>query len=390
MKQVKSSVVKFVVLSRRPREWSREQFITWWRKHHALFALRLPGLVGYRHGQVVVDRDGGDAPEPEWDGLAELYFENHESLKRSLASPEWAAARQDVAGMGGKRIILVTDEVDLLSQDEGSLSSAPPSTQGPAPRFKPVLHGFNLAGKAALVTGGHGGIAEQAAAALAQLGCNLMLAARKESQCEELARELASTYGIRAASARCDVTCEEEVESVVKRTVDTFGSIDILLNNAGAYWHGAPEDIPLHGWQKTVDVNVTGTFLACRTAARYMTKAGKGSIINVASTGGLMSSNKWVVPYSTTKAAVIKLSKDLAVAWAEHGVRVNALAPGSIDSGFTLTVPEERRRELVGRIPMGRFGDAGELAGAVAFLASDASSYVTGQTLVVDGGQTLA
>ncbi len=157
-------------------------------------------------------------------------------------------------------------------------------------------------------------------------------------------------------------------------------------------WSGAPEDIPLSGWNKIVDVNLTGAFIAAREAARLMIQQGKGAIIFVASTGGLTSftpERAQIVPYTTTKAALIHLTRDLAAQWAHRGIRVNAIAPGQMRSGLTLTVPDDIVEQMRTDIPMKRLGDPSELAAAVAFLASDGASYVTGQTLVIDGGLTL-
>jgi gluconate 5-dehydrogenase len=230
------------------------------------------------------------------------------------------------------------------------------------------------------------------AGTLAELGCNMALAARREENCASLAAHLKSAYGIEAIGMGCDVTKEEQVEQTVSATVERFGSLDILIVNAGTFWAGPPTEIAMRGWTKVVDVNLNGTFLACRTAARHMIKAGSGSIINIASTGGLISFTPEFdenIPYTTTKGAVIKLTRDLGVNWAKHGIRVNALAPGLIEAGMTNSIDADLIIEMRRRIPMGRGGRGDEIAGAIAFLASDASSYVTGQTIVIDGGQSL-
>lgn len=382
-------MIKLTVLARGPREWTREQFVKWWRGPHASAAKKIPGLLGYTHGMVNEDLDK-PAEVPTWDGLAQLYFEDRAALDRGLASKEWADACQEVVGMGGKRIALIMDEVDLLDPVSGTPTIPPVSAQRNGQAA--VLDVFNLKGRSALITGGHGGLGEVMAKTLASLGCRVALAARREASCVSLAAELTSTYGVEAIGLCCDITKEEQVEQAVETTIQKFGSLDILINNAGAFWAGAPDQIPLRGWTKVVDVNLTGPFLACRTAARHMIKAGGGSIINIASSGGLMSFSPEFnenIPYTTTKGAVIKLTKDLAVSWARHGIRVNAVAPGSMDAGLTESIEAELLTEMRRRIPMGRGGKPEELAGAVAFLASDASSYVTGQTIVVDGGQSI-
>jgi len=250
----------------------------------------------------------------------------------------------------------------------------------------------SLEGRTALVFGGHGEIAAAIGAALADRGARTVYAARKLAQCEQLAHDIASTFGTSTEAIACDIADEEQVRATIGAVVRRFGTIDILVNNAGASWAGAPEDIPLSGWTKVINVNLTGAFVAAREAGRFMLEAGRGSIISIASTGGMRSfvpEMAEIVPYTTSKAALIHLTRDLAAQWAARGVRVNAIAPGQIQSGMTLTLADDVVDQVRARIPMRRLGHAGELAGAVAFLASDASSYMTGQTLVVDGGLTL-
>jgi len=251
---------------------------------------------------------------------------------------------------------------------------------------------FSLSGRAALVFGGHGELARAIGAALADRGANLVLAARKEAPCAALARELADEFGVGTMALGCDVSDEAQVAATVARTLERFGRLDVMVDNAGASWAGAAETIPLPRWRKVMDVNLTGAFIAAREAGKVMLAAGRGSIILVSSTGGLTSFTPEfaeIVPYTTSKAAMIHLARDLAAQWAARGVRVNALAPGQMESGLTLTLPGDSVEAMRRRIPMQRLGAPAELAGAVAFLASDASSYVTGQTLVVDGGLTL-
>ncbi|WP_323039006.1 SDR family oxidoreductase [Gemmobacter sp.] len=249
-----------------------------------------------------------------------------------------------------------------------------------------------LDGRVALILGGHGELARAMAAALADRGAQVALAARKLAQCQALAAEIAETFGARTLALACDIADEDQVAATVAQVAAQFGRLDILVNNAGTSWSGPPEDIPLSGWSKVINVNLTGAFVAAREAGRIMLAQGSGSIINIASTGGLASftpDRAQIVPYTTSKAALIHLTRDLAAQWAARGVRVNAIAPGQMVSGMTLTVPDDTVAAMRADVPMHRLGEPLELAAAVAFLASDGASYVTGQTLVIDGGLTL-
>lgn len=256
-----------------------------------------------------------------------------------------------------------------------------------------IAQRFRLDGKVALITGGRGALAEAMAAGLADLGCDIALASRHESECAEVAAAIAGRFGRRAIGLRCDIAKEEEVEAVIAATVERLGRLDILINNAGASWWGLPEEIPLSGWRKVIDVNLTGTFLACRHAARHMIAHGGGAMINIASVGAYLSyppDAGQVVPYTTSKAAMVHLTSDLAAQWAHHGIRVNAVAPGSVETGMTETLTDEIQQKLLKGILLRRFGLPEEIVGTVALLASPAGSFITGQTFLVDGGQSIA
>ena len=256
-----------------------------------------------------------------------------------------------------------------------------------------LLSLFDLTGRVAIVTGGHGKLAESIASALAQLGCSVTLAARRVQSCEDVAHRLETNYGVRTLAVAADVSDEDDVERLVSTVSDEFGSVDVVVNSAATFWAAAPEDVPtVKGWRRVVDVNLTGAFLVCRAAGRHMLAAERGSIINISSSGALMSFLPEVgstLSYTTTKGALINLTRDLAAQWAHRGVRVNAIAPGSMDGGMTHSIPDERQERMMSLIPMRRQGRPDELQGAIAYLASDASSYVTGTVLVVDGGQTI-
>jgi NAD(P)-dependent dehydrogenase (short-subunit alcohol dehydrogenase family) len=246
---------------------------------------------------------------------------------------------------------------------------------------------FDLSGKVAIVTGGGSGIGRQMAHGLADAGAELVLCARKVERCEEAARDMAT----RALALSCDVSDPDSVNAMVKRAIDEFGHVDVLVNNAGTVWGAAPEDIPLEGWQKVVNVNLTGVFLCAQAVGRAMIERGEGGkIVNIASVAGLHGAPAEVVntlPYHATKGGVIALTRDLAWKWARHGINVNAIAPGWFPSDMANFVIDSNP-ELAQRIPLGRFGGPEDLKGVVVFLSSRASDYVTGHTLVVDGGQS--
>jgi NAD(P)-dependent dehydrogenase (short-subunit alcohol dehydrogenase family) len=249
---------------------------------------------------------------------------------------------------------------------------------------------FDLGGKTAIVTGGGSGIGRQMAGALAELGANLVLCARKVERCEEAAAELAQ-LGVRTLALPCDVRNAEEVRKVVDRTVEELGGVDILVNNAGTSWGAPAEDTPLDGWQKVIDVNLTGLFLFSQAAGRVMIEGSGGSIVNIASVAGLRGSPPGAmdaIAYNASKGGVISFTRDLAHKWAQHGIRVNSIAPGWFPSDMTKVLLDRHGDELLKSIPLRRFGGPEDLKGAIAFLASPASAFVTGQTLVVDGGQS--
>jgi NAD(P)-dependent dehydrogenase (short-subunit alcohol dehydrogenase family) len=249
---------------------------------------------------------------------------------------------------------------------------------------------FDLSGKVAIVTGGGSGIGRQMADGLAEAGANLVLCARKAERCEQAAAEL-EQLGVRALGLACDVRDPDQIQAVVSSAVDELGSVDVLVNNAGTVWGATPEDMPLEGWQKVVDVNLTGAFLFAQAAGRVMIERGGGAIVNIASVAGLHGAPPEfvnTVVYHASKGGVIAFTRDLAWKWAQHGIRVNAIAPGWFPSDMSKFVLDLQGEELVRRVPLRRFGGPEDLKGAVVFLASPASAYVTGHTLVVDGGQS--
>jgi len=250
---------------------------------------------------------------------------------------------------------------------------------------------FDLTGKAAIVTGGSRGLGFQMASALAEAGAALALTARKADALAQAAAQLRGR-GFRVLAVPGNVSQAEEAEAVVARTLEEFGRVDILINNAGTTWGASVLDMPLDAWHKVLETNVTGTFLMIQAVGRAMIDAGRGGkIVNLASVAGLVGTDAGVmdaIGYSTSKGAVIALTRDLAVKWARHGITVNAIAPGFFPSKMTRWLIEHRGEAILGTVPMGRLGGDDDLKGAAVFLASRASDFVTGQVLVVDGGAT--
>ncbi|MDC7125516.1 MAG: SDR family oxidoreductase [Spirochaetales bacterium] len=249
---------------------------------------------------------------------------------------------------------------------------------------------FDLSGKNAVVTGGSVGLGAQIAEAFAEAGANVVIAARKVERCEALCEKL-STLGIKAVPAACDVSKEEDCQKLVEKTVSELGSIDILVNNAGISWVTDSLNFPMDKWQKVMGLNINGTFQLSAIAAREMKTQGSGKIINIASIGGLggdMPENVDSVAYTTSKGAVINMTRDLGVKWARYGINVNAICPGWFPTSLNDKLLEDRAPSLIPKIPLNRYGSKDDLKGAAIYLASAASNYVTGQYIVVDGGQT--
>jgi NAD(P)-dependent dehydrogenase (short-subunit alcohol dehydrogenase family) len=250
---------------------------------------------------------------------------------------------------------------------------------------------FSLRDRVAIVTGGSRGLGQEMAEGLAEAGASLMLCARREQWLTPTVEAMRGK-GFHVEGMLCDVSKADDVQAVVDETMATFGRIDILINNAGVTWAAEPEQLPLAKWQKVVDVNLTGAFLFAQAAGREMLKQRYGRIINVASIAGLHASvhGPHFAPYAATKAGLIGLTRELAASWGRQNIRVNAIAPGYFHSRLADGAIEMSEPAIKATSPIPRVGEAGELKGVAVFLAADASNYITGQTIVVDGGRTIA
>ena len=251
---------------------------------------------------------------------------------------------------------------------------------------------FAIRDKHVLVTGASSGLGEHFARFLAgTCGATVTLAARREAALAQTVEDIGASGG-RAQSVVMDVTDSASVERAFDRAEERFGPVTVLVNNAGVASTGAALDLDEGGWDQVIDTNLKGVWLAAQSAARRMVRhgTGGGSIVNIASILGLRVAGG-VAPYAVSKAGVIQMTKALALEWARHGIRVNALAPGYVETEINAEFfASDAGKALVKRIPQRRLGKTGELYGALLLLASDAGSYMTGSVIAVDGGHLVS
>jgi len=248
---------------------------------------------------------------------------------------------------------------------------------------------FNLQGKVAVITGASGGIGSVFSKELARRGVKIVLSGRNKKKLDKLVNEIEKTGG-NAVAVAGDVTKEEDAKRILKVCLDSFGTVDILVNCAGVILRIPTEEFPVEKWEYVMDVNVKGTFLMCKIIGREMIKRKSGKIINIGSVRGGFGCRGGYSAYCPSKGAVHLLTKTLAVEWAKYGIFVNCIAPTFIKTELTAEVLNDRHfyQELIRDIPLGRIAMPEDLIGPLVFFASDASNFVTGQILYVDGGIT--
>jgi gluconate 5-dehydrogenase len=248
---------------------------------------------------------------------------------------------------------------------------------------------FNLDGKVAVVTGGAGGIGQALALGLADAGADVVVASRDLKKLEKVADQIRAK-GKKSLAISTDVTDEKSVANMVENAVKKFGHIDVLVNGAGLAIRKPADTFPVDEWQRVMDVNTRGTFLCCQAVGKVMLKQKSGKIINISSVRGRYGLPAGYAAYCASKGAVDTLTRTLACEWAKSNILVNAIAPTVIETELTreLLADVEYAKTMKARIPMGRWGLTDDLIGPCVFFASDASNFVTGQILYIDGGVT--
>ncbi|MBE0597305.1 MAG: glucose 1-dehydrogenase [Desulfuromonadales bacterium] len=248
---------------------------------------------------------------------------------------------------------------------------------------------FSLQGKVAIITGSSRGLGLMMAEGFAEAGASLVLCSRKIDQCEEAAESIRAIGG-ECEALRCDISEQDEVKAVVAHAMKRFGKIDILVNNAGISWGGELQDTPLKKWDQLYNTNVRGNYFCTTEVVPHMMAAGGGNIINIVSIGGVRATDPEVVTfpaYASTKGSIIALTRHLSRNWAKYNIRVNAIAPGIFPTEISKTLMVGPQRAIMeAAVPLGRLGEKDDFKGAALFLAADASRYVTGSVLWVDGG----